>query len=790
MAVPILIHLLARRRFKRIRWAAIDFLVDAERRNRRRIRMEEWILLALRCLAILLIALIVSRPFFKPTGLAFGWGKSARTERVFVIDDSFSMGYLSAEQESTSFDRAKLAVRRVLQGILRETPDDTVTIARMSGVESPIVSSAFLRVAESEELFSRLDALTTTEESIDPQSVMESVADLLAREPGITSAAVYVISDFQRHNWIQPEAPESGDSEGGGKVGAFGPLMTWVTQDRAMRLVLINVGDERAANTAITSLAVQGGRLVAGTTATIRATVANHASGPVENLRLDTALGQIMQSSKVIRELAPHQRASIDLDLELAATGFHTVRAELPPDPLPIDNVRYLAANVAGAIRILIVNGEPSRAGTSTVDSFDDEVAFLATALRPEGEVFSGHELRVVDEVELEDVNLAAFHTVILANVYRISEPAVESLEQYVHRGGGLIVFLGDQVDAGLYNAALYREGDGLLPAQLTEIKSAAGEAHLVVADRLHPAMRGLSLEGDPLGIGLIPFFQYFRCVPFEALPDQAGEQSDQTEPRPSGSGHSRPARVIARFDDAEENAAIIERPLGRGRVVLITTAADKEWHQWPDHPTYLPVMTELVRHVASRGDRENEHLVGSTIELPIDPALLRPEVIVRTPMYPAEPEISVTAVPVGDNPGLTMSWEHTDVSGMYQFIFTPRQGGAAISREQERAGGLNPRGAAGDVSEDRTPLELSSPPDVTMLAVNVDPSESDLATVQQDELRRTMEDVPFEYVEGLDMLGLATAEAGIEFWRFFLIAAVSALMVEQFLAWKWGRSR
>ena len=70
VAAPILIHLLARRRFKRIRWAAMDFLIDAERRNRRRIRMEEWILLALRCLVVALLGLMVARPFMTPSGLA------------------------------------------------------------------------------------------------------------------------------------------------------------------------------------------------------------------------------------------------------------------------------------------------------------------------------------------------------------------------------------------------------------------------------------------------------------------------------------------------------------------------------------------------------------------------------------------------------------------------------------------------------------------------------------------------------------------------------------------------
>ena len=79
VAAPIIIHLLARCRFKRIRWAAMDFLIDAERRNRRRIRMEEWILLALRCLAVFLIGLLVARPFLTPSGLAAALSGTQRT---------------------------------------------------------------------------------------------------------------------------------------------------------------------------------------------------------------------------------------------------------------------------------------------------------------------------------------------------------------------------------------------------------------------------------------------------------------------------------------------------------------------------------------------------------------------------------------------------------------------------------------------------------------------------------------------------------------------------------------
>ncbi|MHC4697963.1 MAG: BatA domain-containing protein, partial [Planctomycetota bacterium] len=567
VSIPILIHLFARRRFRRIRWAAIDFLVEAERRNRRRIRLEEWVLLALRCLAVLFIGMVVARPFLTPTGLAAGWGGSRQTERVFVIDDSFSMGYQS--EDGAWFDRANLAVRRILEVVRRETPDDTVTIVRMSAVDRPVESGAYLGDERAKELFARLDALTPTERSIDPATAMEGVADLLGRDSGIVNAAIYVISDFQRHNWVHPGDPslqrwerQSGEvnhsptSKGMGhpraEAGILAPLVAWAGQDRAMRLVFINVGDEDAANTAIEELTIPAGRLVAGTTAMVRAVVDNHSDRSIDSLRLELTVGHITQPSKAADGLGSRQSASVDVEVEFLRAGWESVRAELPPDALPIDNVRHMATDVANAIRVLIVNGEPS------ADAFDDEVTFLATALRPEGELFSGNELVIVDEVELEDAGLDEFHAVILANVYRVSEPAVESLELFVRRGGGMIIFLGDQVDPSLYNSLLYRDGEGLLPAELTEIVSADDEAHLVIVDRLHPVVRGLSRGGDPLGIGRIPFFKYFDCVPYARAPVDAPEDeggSGPPETRPSGSVPA--ARIIAMFDDAQQRPAL-----------------------------------------------------------------------------------------------------------------------------------------------------------------------------------------------------------------------------------------
>jgi hypothetical protein len=220
--------------------------------------------------------------------------------------------------------------------------------------------------------------------------------------------------------------------------------------------------------------------------------------------------------------------------------------------------------------------------------------------------------------------------------------------------------------------------------------------------------------------------------------------------------GSSSAGRVIARFDDEDESPAVVERSFGNGRVVVVTTTADKEWHLWPDHPTFLPVMLELAGHVSRRAKTGDQYAVGQAIHLAIDPSRYEPDVIVRSPSYPSEQQTGVTAAPVDGQSGLHLSWEHTDQAGVYQFVLRGKDGVETVQA----------------------------------VAVNVDPRESDLTSAGEDELRQAVGDLPVEYIRGIDRLAGSTGEARTEFWRVCLVVAVLFLMTEQFLAWRWGRGR
>src|SRR5215470_7050749 len=100
VSIPIIIHLLNRRRFRIVEWAAMRFLLAAQRKNSRRMRLEQLLLLVARCLILLLtaLAMMAVTPWaeamwraINPTGGTSRSASGTRTHKVLVLDGSFSM---------------------------------------------------------------------------------------------------------------------------------------------------------------------------------------------------------------------------------------------------------------------------------------------------------------------------------------------------------------------------------------------------------------------------------------------------------------------------------------------------------------------------------------------------------------------------------------------------------------------------------------------------------------------------------------------------------------------------
>ena len=113
VAVPIIIHLLNRRKFQRVVWGAMRFIKASVDQNQRRMKIEDLILLALRCLILILLALALSRPAMKSsTTDIFG---QTKVTGVLLLDNSFSMGV--SDGVETRFDKARKAAEQAIDAL-------------------------------------------------------------------------------------------------------------------------------------------------------------------------------------------------------------------------------------------------------------------------------------------------------------------------------------------------------------------------------------------------------------------------------------------------------------------------------------------------------------------------------------------------------------------------------------------------------------------------------------------------------------------------------------------------
>src|SRR4029077_1667835 len=106
---PVIIHLINRMRFKRIRWAAMEFLLKSQKRNRRRLIIEQLILLLLRILMVLLVALLVAR-------WIYGGDKSSTgTMHLVILDDSLSMqdAWKDDKGDHTAWSEARVQLMKL-----------------------------------------------------------------------------------------------------------------------------------------------------------------------------------------------------------------------------------------------------------------------------------------------------------------------------------------------------------------------------------------------------------------------------------------------------------------------------------------------------------------------------------------------------------------------------------------------------------------------------------------------------------------------------------------------------
>ena len=731
IGVPILIHLLSRRRYRLVEWGATRFLLEAEKENRRRVRFEQWLLLALRCIAMGLLALLVARPFVQPGLVASLLGGEGTTQRIVVLDDSASLSYRSGTH--TDFDNLRAATLRLLSWLHQEGGGDPVSVFLTSQPLEPLIADTRLSDVAFDDLRARIERLAPVSMPARPRRVLAQVAEALAAAGGADSADVYILSDFQRSDGLA--ASESASS-------AFEPLRA--LERPPDRVFLIATEDVARENIAILELKLERPQTTAPLPAVITASIANYTNRPMAELMLQVEIDGAPLPPTPIESIEAGQRRVVSFEAAFPNTGFRVLTVGLGElDAFSADNTRRIAVPVKEALRVLLVNGQPA------ADPYADEVYRLRTALAPPGQVSSGIQVEVIEPSEIIGVDLQKFDCVLLCNVAPPAEAAVAALERFVRQGGGLAFFLGAEVGApDEYNRAFYADGAGLLPLPLQTLvdKVAPPQGVGLVRTIDHPVTAIFPAPGAGLS-EYVRFRAYYRCR--EPLAETKSDAPAVVRPA---------AEVLARYTGGDAAAALVERAVGLGRVLLFTSTVDLAWNDWPRalDGSYLVTSLELVYYAAQREAQAPAFLAGERLAVSLSPDRYEPGALIKSPAFPDEPPVDATPrATSGPDEPLTLDGPPAKRLGIYRAELTQRSG------------------------------ERESRP----LCVNLDPRESALTCAGAAELDALLAGIPHEFVRASESFLGGDEKSRRELWKAVLTALFAVLLAEQTLAWWFGRA-
>ncbi len=468
MAVPVVIHLLFRQKTRTLAIGSVRFLHQVVREHRRRRRVRQWILLALRMLAVLLLALLFARPY---------WDASQRRgldqEVVLLVDRSASMSARNGRGE-TSFDRALAKLREELS-LLDANVVLHVGLCDVSGVEEISVE--------------KLNAGATNAAASDFGLALAWAKDVLAQSQR-SSKRIVLISDMQRSSLRQTTLDQLPEG---------------------IELLLHDVGETLARNVAIESVAAVHTEIRPDANVRVRVIVRNHGPLPVRQLPvrcdLEGPAGKLTASKQI--DVAGHGSAVVELPFEIQQDGLYRGHVAVTvEDTLSIDNQRWIAFEARHPDRVLLIDGQEGRS------VFTNETYFLETALRlrteeSDGQMRSFETERIAWESGEGFPRLDGYRAVVLANVRRLSAVDGQRMNEYVRGGGSLLIFAGDQVTP---DSLAVLQGQGLLPGKIANTV-VSGRLRVDQWDAKHPA---LACFADPQQ-GDLRRVEFTKLLPLES---------------------------------------------------------------------------------------------------------------------------------------------------------------------------------------------------------------------------------------------------------------------------------
>jgi hypothetical protein len=585
-SIPIIIHILNRRRYRIIEWAAMEFLLRAMRKNRRRLRFEQLLLLLTRCAVLGLLGMALARPLgCEDTSLANLAGRRAGLH-VIVLDNSYSMAYEADRPDAkTHLDQAKVLAKQIIARL--SAGGEAVAVITAAHPATPVIARP---AYDLEGARAAIDRIEQSYSGTDLLGALQRVLEIGREESAQPVRNLYIITDSTRSAWDTPQNEA---------LAAVGKDLASI-----YRVAHFNLARSGQWNHAVLGIRSGSNLVRAQFDNEFQALVRGFGSGGEALLQWKFDNQALPGGGQIKPELnTPPQTQS---SAPITQGGLHVVSASLASDNrLKLDDARWRVIDVASELKALIVEGERG------IGPLAGSGVFLQLALAPISEdgahITAGHARtssyvapELISDLELGNKVLGEYRAIILAGVSQVTANQADQLKAFVENGGTLMLFMGEPVNAEAYNAVLLPRG--LVPGTLARRLSVSGDQQPFTFDfnpkgSLHPLL-SIFANQENSGLEKAPVFTYWQVdIPAD----------------------SKVERVLNYLPDdkGQRNPAITVHDLGRGRVVFCSTSADWQWTFLPAKPAYVALVHELLSGNVTSGDRWLNKRVGEQLEIP-----------------------------------------------------------------------------------------------------------------------------------------------------------------------------
>jgi len=397
-SIPVIIHLLNLRKLKVIEFSTLKFLKELQKNKIRRVKLKQWLLLALRVLIILLVVSAFARPTLEGINIG-GTTSAAKTTAIFILDDTFSMSVITPN--GSYFNQAKQMIRDIISNLQEEDEAGLILVSGDTEEELTLTSNT-------KSISDNIESIIVSGSSGTINNAVIRASEIIGESKNFNKE-IYLLSDFQKNRiFIHENISDLSRS-----------------LNKQVKLYSFDFSDKEIKNISIDELDIKTKIFELNKPIIVESIITNHSNNFVVNQVVSLFINSKRSAQKSI-DLSPNESKAVSLEGLIEKSGQNDVFVEIEDDEIIKDNRRYASINLPEQISVLLLYDVQS------------DINFINLALKSaqtdKSLNITTKPLNGIESIRFEDYNVVF----LIADKF---DSSPERLKRFVSNGGGLVMY-------------------------------------------------------------------------------------------------------------------------------------------------------------------------------------------------------------------------------------------------------------------------------------------------------------------------------------------------------------